>query len=146
MASGTKRQVLFITSLSIGWLLLVYGLPGTGSSIALPLLSSVCLSVYLLGCLSVCQSKPNTNKNQLNTKKAFKILKERLYSDFVFYFENLFMQSTSLQYNNLKEQTSGQVIKFFVYNTQWNLIWSFLAINVLLPENNFNLCPKVIYM
>lgn len=33
------------------------------------------------------------------------------------YFENLFMQSTSLQYNNLKEQTSGQEIIFFVYNT-----------------------------
>lgn len=84
MASGTIRQVLFVTSLSIGWLLLVYGLPGTGSSIALPLLSSVCLSVYLLGCLSVYQSKPNTNKNQLNIKNALKILKERLNSDFVF--------------------------------------------------------------
>lgn len=69
VASGTIRHVLFVTPLSIGWLLLVYGLPGTGSSIALPLLSSVCLSLYPLGCLSVCQSKPNSSKEPVKHKE-----------------------------------------------------------------------------
>lgn len=90
-----------------------------GLGVVLPFLSFhlfVCLSIFLAVSPSVNQNT-NTNKNQLNIKNAFKNLKEGLNSDSFSYFENLFMQSTSLQYNNLKEQISGQVIKFFVYDT-----------------------------